>query len=253
MEYDIGQASSNDERQSGQGAGHDEDNQTTPTLLGFCEIQKGTCFKLFSWSLDDYRRTAKRENAFPKLELSNVDVTRWKMASRLLERLKRAGFDPWDRDRKVVHQRCKDWPGADQILKPSVALGFSGAALIYGGLHALAWSAHFDSFTEQLLWRMSACVVMGGFPICYIIFIFWHNWDDLVKICDADNYSWFIAMIGPVLAFIYIVAFCLLCLILLAYIPARAYLVVESFINLSHLPAGAYDLPEWSTYFPHFS
>lgn len=32
-------------------------------------------------------------------------------------------------------------------------------------------------------------------------------------------------------------------LVLPAYVSARVYLVVECFINLSHLPAGVYDVP----------
>lgn len=38
-----------------------------------------------------------------------------------------------------------------------------------------------------------------------------------------------------------------------AYALARAYLVVECFINLSHLSAGVYDVPNWAAYFPHMS
>ncbi|KAK4450426.1 hypothetical protein QBC34DRAFT_437265 [Podospora aff. communis PSN243] len=35
------------------------------------------------------------------------------------------------------------------------------------------------------------------------------------------------------------------------YVVARVYLVVESFINLSHLPESAYEVPRWSLYVPH--
>ncbi|KAK1757757.1 hypothetical protein QBC47DRAFT_164925 [Echria macrotheca] len=35
------------------------------------------------------------------------------------------------------------------------------------------------------------------------------------------------------------------------YVLARVYLVVESFINLSHLPESAYEMPVWSLYVPH--
>ena len=40
-------------------------------------------------------------------------------------------------------------------------------------------------------------------------------------------------------------------LLLLVYILARGYLIVECFINLRHLPAGVYDIPDWTAYFPH--
>jgi hypothetical protein len=38
-----------------------------------------------------------------------------------------------------------------------------------------------------------------------------------------------------------------------AYMWARVYLVVESFISLGHSPAGVYDLPSWSSYVPHIT
>ena len=132
-------------------------------------------------------------------------------------------------------RRCEDWPDTTNILEQlPVFLGFSAAALVYGGLHTLAWFAHFDSSTEQLLWRISACVVMGGFPVFRVSITFGGY---------VRYWSGAIEDIAIFLGF----------LVFLAYILARAYLVVECFINLSHLPAEVYDVPSWSTYFPHIS
>ena len=39
--------------------------------------------------------------------------------------------------------------------------------------------------------------------------------------------------------------------VMVLYIVARVYLVVECFINLAHLPPSAYQLPQWSQYVPH--
>ena len=38
-----------------------------------------------------------------------------------------------------------------------------------------------------------------------------------------------------------------------AYLVARCYLVVESLLQLAHLPDSAYVLPGWSQYYPHIS
>ena len=38
-----------------------------------------------------------------------------------------------------------------------------------------------------------------------------------------------------------------------AYIPARAFLIAESCIQLARLPPGAYVTPDWSKYYPHIS
>ena len=240
-EYDSGQANSSCITQSEQGTRHDEDNKMTRTLLRPGEILQGTNFQLRSKLTDEERHWhpemvgVKACPSFPKIELTSSDVTRWKMASRL-ESFKRARPDQRHLF-EMIHRRCKDWPKVGAVFDLPVALGFSGAALIYGGLHALAWSAHFESSTEQLLWRMSACMLMGGFPVCYII---------ITKLRLLSDFQ-------EVFFYIEGIVVLLVCLILLAYILARAYLVVESFINLSHLPAGAYDVPRWSAYFPSIS
>ena len=227
------------------------------TLLRPGEILQGTCFQLKS-ELDARQRSDYLEmvgvNAcprFPTIELTSSDVTRWKMASRLVESIKRVDPDFKDPGQRRFCWRCEDWPDT-RFSKLPIALGFSGAALTYGGLHALAWSAHFGSFREQLLWRMSTCVVIGVVPICYSIYSLYNFCKDHFFYGHLGNEFWFRAM-GKVFPGIEGYAFCLWCLIVLAYMLARAYLVVESFINLSHLPVGAYDLPEWSTYFPHIS
>lgn len=41
------------------------------------------------------------------------------------------------------------------------------------------------------------------------------------------------------------------CCFIPLYFLARGYLVVVSFINLSHLSDSAYSLPSWSRYVPH--
>ena len=139
-------------------------------------------------------------------------------------------------------KRCKDWPEMEDMIKLPIALAFSVTALAYGGLHALAWHAYFKSPTEQLLWRISACVVMGGMPLLLLTA---KLEDSLPKIF---NYRPSI----PRSLISYLVRLTLM-LFVLAYALARAYLVVECFISLAHLPAEVYDVPSWASYFPHIS
>ena len=169
------------------------------TLLRPGEVLQDTCFQLKS-ELDHWQRSRCPEmvgvNArprFPTIELTISDVTRWKMASRLVEKLKRANPDFKDWDQRTFCRRCEDWPDP-QFRKLPIALGFSGAALTYGGLHALAWSAHFGSFTEQLLWRMSTCVVVGVVPICYSIYSLYNLCMDHFFYGHRGNEFWFRAM-----------------------------------------------------------
>lgn len=184
----------------------------------------------------------------PNISLTSQDVTRWKMASRADEVYKQGQAYSIPIFLSFV-QRCKDWPDVDHIFdEPSIAFGFSAAALIYGGLHALAWFAHFGSSREQLLWRISACVVMGGVPIIFVLWKFFVWLDDKPVFSQAGVLS-LQFLILPLTRLVLL----LTGLTFLAYILARVYLVVECFINLSHLPAEVYDVPTWSTYFPHIS
>ena len=220
-------------------------------MLGPGEYLTGTCFRAPTFEevlkaicgeqFDDFKGPYP---LLPEMRLSRQDIVRWKMAWRAVQAFKH-DFPSHSSisTSNAIKSRCENWPKAGEIFNNvSVALGFSAAAFIYGGLHALAWSAHFDSSIERLLWRVSACAVMGGIPVVYVyakaIYKFVNlPWDffPLNIIVRHYRYSW------PAVV------------LLLAYILARAYLVVECFINLFNLPAGVYDIPRWAAYFPHIS
>lgn len=180
-----------------------------------------------NYLLQSYDSYSGSHPTLPELTLTAEDVTRYRMAWRARKLIGTYQISG------AITQRCKDWPDMDDILELPIAIGFTTVALVYGGIHALAWLAHFDSSTEQLLWRVSACAVMGGFPVSLTLL---EAYERLSHKYYGDTVFYYGAYF-----------------VLLLYVLARAYLVVESFINLSHLPAGAYDVPQWATYFPHIS
>ena len=249
--FDRVQDNGNYKQGSKQGEGNDRNNSTGSTTLAPGQYLRGTGFKTWNlgelvvWltnssaeSLDGYNDP---HSALPNISLTSQDVKRWEMAWRTIQIYER---DHTFLNLRLIFQRCKDWPEMGDILEElPIALGFGAAALIYGGLHALAWFAHFDSTTEQLLWRISACVVMGGVPvICVLNYLDGKVW--------INNHTDIVFKIKNVLSRALGI---LMGLAILAYVLARGYLVVECFINLSHLPAEVYDVPTWSTYFPHIS
>jgi hypothetical protein len=62
-------------------------------------------------------------------------------------------------------RRATNHPRFD-IKRPWMQSVFSLVALLYGGLHCLAWNSEFPSSTQQRLWRCSASIVTGaGLPI----------------------------------------------------------------------------------------
>lgn len=181
--------------------------------------------------------------ALPSLKLTKQDINRWKMAERAAKSIGKLS------DREIFsgnpfERRCINMPNFINVLDElPLAFGFSAAAIVYGGLHALAWFAHFHSPTEQLLWRISSVIVMGGIPTLAVMFRV------LYQLRDLDGSGLFGGIINlvmyPLNGLFYLTAS--------AYVLARVYLIVECFIQLSHLPAGVYEVPEWSAYFPHIA
>ncbi|KAI4115615.1 MAG: hypothetical protein LQ345_003831 [Seirophora villosa] len=214
----------------------DEDNGQDLIRVGPGQVILGTYLK--TKTAQELKDLVGDKSAYlpviPELRLTKEDVTRLKMASAASD----AGVErPKEWEEIKFSRRC---PNSDygEENRGVIFLVLTVMSLIYGGLHALAWFANFNSTTEQLLWRISSCVVMGGLPIFYVLII---EKDDGFE-------KGFYKFIGIVLN-----SEILFVLIAIAYILARAYLVVECFIQLSHMPAGVYDVPEWSAYFPHLS
>lgn len=170
-----------------------------------------------------------------KVNLSAQDVTRWQMAWRALVLIgfQRNGRLTWPENLPISHRGQSLNMINSSLSDFALFLGLSTAALLYGGLHALAWYAHFGSYTERILWRISACTIMSAVP-AFSFLIFLNE-----KFVIPNGLVMIEGMLGL--------------MILIFYFLCRAYLVVESFVNLGHLPAGAFDLPDWSAYFPHIS
>ena len=166
--------------------------------------------------------------------------------------------------------RCKNWTSRILDRRFATALAFLAAPLIYGGLHVLASSAHFSSITQQRLWRISAYLVINGIPLVIFILIAGtaisivinklvkrtlptrdiRRIDRTKAAVFKRNFHALIHHLMIILMAMHIGCACIVCL---AFVLARGYLVVESFITLADLPAGVYDVPNWSAYFPHLS
>ena len=211
-------------------------NGTGFSIKDLTEIATSVATKLnfcpdVDWLPESLNQAQKLQPSFLNVTLEAQDITRWRMGWQAVEKYGRL-------DGRVC-RRSKDMPEICDIFKQTrLMFGFSITAVVYGGLHGLAWFAQFSSSTERLLWRISAAIVMGGVPAAMGFHVAYHT----IHIPLA-GFSW---IYDKLTATLYL-------LILLAYILARAYLVVECFINLSHLPAGVYDVPQWSSYFPHIA
>ncbi|KAF2651380.1 hypothetical protein K491DRAFT_637520 [Lophiostoma macrostomum CBS 122681] len=105
----------------------------------------------------------------------------------------------------------------------------SGIAIIllFAAFHIVGWNFQFPSHSEKILWRV-ASAVCGGLPLILFSLLYFLP---------------HIGMIAPPSVMIPGLAF---------YVIVRLYLLVEIFIGLRSVPAGVYETPQWSQYFPAF-
>ena len=114
----------------------------------------------------------------------------------------------------------------DKRISNSSRLAGTFVTMIFGGVHCIAWSFHFTSHIEQLLWRISS-VVITGIPLAVscLLIIF----DKL----DADYLTIIVFLLSTF------------------YPVSRLVLLVLSLTTLRSLPPSAFRTVQWTTFFPH--
>jgi hypothetical protein len=159
----------------------------------------------------------------------------------------------------------------------------------YGGVHLAAWHFNFPTTTEKWLWH-SSCIYVASYAGSILLIDFlvrcmtrgergeWrskrgsHWWNIKVATAGADEDlcecafcavrklvylrdTWRIPLLR-ILEWLGIVSGALYLLLLTvgtpAYILARIFLLIESFISLRNVPIGVYAAVPWSNYIPHF-
>ena len=112
---------------------------------------------------------------------------------------------------------------------PSVS-GMILVTMVFGGIHCVAWSFHFPSPTEQLLWRISS-IAITGVPLAFIGIKFIYDQLHPTKT-------------GTILEIT-------LLLLLFLYPVSRVVLLVLCLSTLRSLPPSAYQTVQWTTFLPH--
>jgi hypothetical protein len=205
--------------------------------------------------------------------------------SRCIRRLARAyGYVEDDNDvlrRTSVVDRCMDldWVWLDYLLINMVdifllhetsfssaarrhllwaAAGLTLAGACYGGLHLTAWTCQFPSHTETLLWRAASVTIATTGP-SFIAYALCRSLINLIHDCwqkrsrarvpgkTKDAFTRF-ALAAESTADLLLVK-----LWRVWYILCRAFIVVECFIMLAHLPDTALKIPSWAAYVPHIT
>ena len=136
----------------------------------------------------------------------------------------------------------------------------------YAAVHIAGWNFRFPSPVETIIWRVTTISVMASLLIFWFIHLCWWVWipaimnrrrrmhqrdgqvlADLPAKTDGkfkDPYNPRSQI--PVAALLPVI-FCSA-----VYIISRAYIILESFIDLRALPPSAYQTVDWSAFIPHF-
>lgn len=111
---------------------------------------------------------------------------------------------------------------------------------IYGGIHIAALSFDFPSSLESHVWLYSSLYIALGLPIWQVMAWFMVIYETASSPLGRFHrvvWRWIRSILGR--------------LFLLGYAMARAYIIIESFSSLRHVPIGVYWTPEWLEMIPH--
>ncbi|KAK4459546.1 hypothetical protein QBC42DRAFT_274255 [Cladorrhinum samala] len=135
----------------------------------------------------------------------------------------------------------------------TMTVGLFIAGTIYGGLHLVAWSPPVRSNAETTIWRFSASfiIIFGcGYWLIGMLRTRWIEFRSKKLRGNSSLLKW-LGDLDAVLHFEWIHNVAVLAVIMI-YILARIYLVVECFVGVPRLPDSVFETPAWAQYFPHF-
>jgi hypothetical protein len=239
-----------------------------------CQFIPGSDLAFRFWSTPKREKYESANGRYP-LHLSARTVTRWRLAT-LARHQYRLGTDRMGGEgEEAIFSLCtrvSDFKffGGESDATWAALLTFVLAPAVYGGIHAVAWYKVFPSHVENVLWRVAVCFVMTAS-------LLWiperlvpgdseeehsRKYNDLVmgdgtlitkRREDAPRKGWdkFFHAVAPCIICGVVVLIVLKGVVGLGYVVARAYLVVECFIDVAHLSRGVYELPSWVVYIPH--
>lgn len=232
-----------DRKVSSQGPDEKLDLSSSPELV----IRKGCVVPDTIFALKAVPRVPE------SVSLSQIDITRLSLASKVAE-IHPGLFGESEmliiEETNLLALRVSELTMHGSLVGVLVV---SITALVYGGLHCLAWSSHsFATNTERLLWRISCLALIAPIPLVIIYQLSYWVLSDLLSRVKKYVPSAAVEPLGKLLHDLF--ELCFLLAIFLAFILVilgRAYLIIECFINVGYLDSRVFSLPSWTNYLPH--
>jgi hypothetical protein len=159
--------------------------------------------------------------------------------------------DPWLEcaTQHLVTTVASNWPH-DGLLRTTSGLWIGASlwlvSILYSGLHIAAWHAAFPSEPEAWLWRSASLYVAFSGLLWAVIHV-------LAQFSATLWWTWYNLMCGEASRWLMFTVRIICSICGLAYLLARAYLIVEAFVALRLLPVAAYVVPEWTLGVPHIA
>jgi hypothetical protein len=141
----------------------------------------------------------------------------------------------------------------NSVIRSAAGLTLAGAC--YGGLHLTAWTSRFPSHAETLLWHAASVTITATGPsvIAYAlgrVVATSIDYDVQVRqflrireLCWFNPLEWVVESLAKQIFWLWTTW----------YVLCRAFIVVECFIMLAHLPDTTLEIPRWATYIPHIA
>lgn len=177
------------------------------------------------------------------VSLGKADILRWRLAACTAARI--GGV--WEPEYPILYMKAM---GLSEASPVSTDLETDTKVIVpvalvtaYTLLHFLGWNAAFQTHFDQKIWR-TGTIIMANYPTFFCI------------ICAVTPY---LPRITPMIPpFLYRLALHAVTPLIISgplclCVMANYYFLVMSLIQLFHLPDGAFLLPNFSVYFPHFA
>ena len=178
----------------------------------------------------------------------DVHTTRLLDASRYPDRqemidLASKGFDRYHHQLPYIFELPRIYKGGRLLLL--LYLAGSGGAMLFGGLHCLAWDLQFPTYVEKIVWRVVSIFTAS---LGLVAISLWsdirrgHDWESRRESWRRTGGS-----IGKLAGDVYLAS---VFLFWSGYMAGRLFIMVEMFRALCFQPADAFRTT-WSTALPH--